>query len=574
MASLVKKRIGGKSYYYARECKRVDGKPKIVWQKYLGKADDIVRRMSEDASADPPQPREAFITEFGAVAALYGLADRLQITAAIDRHVPKSGDGPSVGTYLLLAILNRCVAPCSKAAVAEWFEATALRRWLDVEARQLTSQRFWDNMDRVSRACIPRIEEEITARMVREFDIDLRRILFDGTNFFTFIDTFNERATLPQRGKSKEGRTSLRIVGVGLMAAADFGVPLFHRTYPGNQPDSTTFASVLPELVARYRALHQGVEHLTLVFDKGNNSAENLQNLEATPYHFVGSLVPTQHADLLKIPRRRFRSLEDDGLPGVTAYRTRKEVYGARRTIIVTHNDNLFVAQTRTLLREIGKRQTRLQELQRSLHAWRQRRDRRGNPPTVAGTQKKVAAWMKARHMKELFHFDIREQNGRTALTYRFDHAAWQRLQRTLLGKTLLFTDNDEWSDAEIVQAYRSQHHVESAFRCVKDPHHLSIRPQFHWTDQKIEVHVLCCVLAYMLCALLRRELHHKGIDRSIRAILDDLSGIREVGVIFPPHRARRGHEPTPVIKTTLSALSDDQRTLYNALDLERRRGT
>ena len=32
MASITKKMIRGKPYYYARECKRVKGKPKIVWQ--------------------------------------------------------------------------------------------------------------------------------------------------------------------------------------------------------------------------------------------------------------------------------------------------------------------------------------------------------------------------------------------------------------------------------------------------------------------------------------------------------------------------------------------------------------
>ena len=36
-------------------------------------------------------------------------------------------------------------------------------------------------------------------------------------------------------------------------------------------------------------------------------------------------------------------------------------------------------------------------------------------------------------------------------------------LQKTLLGKNILFTDNHDWTDAEIVRGYRSQHHVETA---------------------------------------------------------------------------------------------------------------
>src|SRR3990172_4002491 len=218
VASLIRKRIRGQSYWYARECQRVDGRPKIVWQQYLGRAEDLIDAVQGvRAAAAPPAPREVVVRNFAAPAALYDLACRLRLVELIDRHVPKRGSGPSVGTYLLVAALNRCVAPCSKASLGQWFEGTALRRLLNLEALQLTSQRFWDNMDRVSRAALEAIERDLTVHLVREFDLDLRRVLFDATNFFTFIDTFNEASTLAQRGKSKEGRQALRIVGVALL---------------------------------------------------------------------------------------------------------------------------------------------------------------------------------------------------------------------------------------------------------------------------------------------------------------------------------------------------------------------
>jgi transposase len=568
LASITKKTIRGKPYYYARECKRVNGKPKIVRQQYLGRAEDIIAAVTQKAAAAIRQPKEALVTDFGDVVALYDLARRLKVVQNIDAHVPKAGSGPSVGTYMLVAVLNRCVAPCSKASIADWFKDTALRRLLDIEPRQLTSQRYWDNMDRVPREAIAAIENDLVTHMVREFDLDVSRVLFDATNFFTFIDTFNTRSTIAQRGKSKEGRASLRIVGLALLVSADFHVPLLHRTYPGNQADSPTFASLTEALVERYRTVTSGVEHITIVFDKGNNSQDNLEAIADSPYHFVGSLVPTHHKDLLKIHRRRFCSLADDGLADVSAHRTTKKVFGVTRTVVVTYNEKLFVAQSQTLLREIAKRQQRLRELQQRLRAWRAGTLTRGRNPTVAGVRKKVQSWLKARHMKELFHADVTELHGLPKLTYRFDHHAWQQLQSTLLGKTILFTDNDDWSDAEIVRGYRAQHHVESAFRDMKDPHCIAVRPQFHWTDQKIEVHVFCCVLALLLCTLLRRELHRKGIDRSVREIITDLRAIREVGVLFPPERPKR----KPVIKMTLAAMTPEQRQLYDALDLGRYR--
>ena len=568
MASIIKKTIRGRPYYYARECRRVDGKPTIVWQKYLGRADDIIAALAPSRVGDPPpaQPREAVITDFGAVVALYDLALQLKLIDHIDRHVPKAGTGPSVGTYLLLAAVNRCVAPRSKAQMARWFEGTALRRLLDVRPQQLTSQRFWDHMARVSPQAIQRIERDLTDHLVAHFAIDVRRVLFDATNFFTFIDSFNHRCNLAQRGKSKEGRAALRIVGLALLVTADFHIPLCHHTYPGNQPDGPTFAGLTAELIDRHRRIAGQVESVTLIFDKGNCSRDNLQAVEASPYHFISSLVPTYHPELLKIPARQFHSLETDGLPGVRACRTTKEVFGLERTVVVTYNEALFVAQSRTLLREIAKRQHHLRELQARLVRHQKGEARGGRPPTIATTRKTIDGYLKARHMKELFEIDLTEQAGLPVLKYQFRTAAWQDLQQTLLGKTILFTDQASWSDAEIVRGYRGQHEVESAFRCLKSPYHMSLRPQRHWTDQKIRVHVFYCVLSLLLCSLLRRELHRQGIDRSIPALLEELSQIREVGIL----RSGQTEGEPPRLEMTLSRLTEEQRRLYDVLDLGR----
>lgn len=567
MASITKKVVKGNTYYYARECKRVDGRPKIVWQKYLGKIDDILVALQRHRNAgDVPAPLpEGQVTEVGAVAALYDLSERLDLVTLIDRHVPKRGRGPSVGTYLLVGTINRCVAPCSKAAISSWFDSTVLRRLVDIESHQLSSQRFWDNMDRVSEEAIRAIESDLTARAVSEFGLHVDRLLFDATNFFTFIDSFNDGCSLAQRGKNKEGRAALRIVGLALLVTADHHVPLLHETYPGNQSDAPTFAGLSERIASRCRSLTQGVEHVTLVFDKGNNSQDNLDAVEAAPFHFVGSLVPTQHSELLKIERSEMRPLDDEGLPGVWSRRTSKKVFGYDRTVLVTYNDNLFVSQARTLLREISKRQQKLRELQAKLDTYRAG-GRRGRRPTVAGVRKKVSGWLAARHMKDLFVVDISERDGLPHLSYRFSEEAWSDLQATLLGKTILFTDNDQWSDTEIIRAYRSQHEIEAAFRDMKDPHHIALRPQHHWTDQKIRVHVFMCVVALMLLSLLRRELDAHGIHCSIRQIISLLTGIKEIVMAFPPTTA--GGEP--VLRTSLCSMSDEQRKAYEALGLSR----
>ena len=565
MPSITAKKIKGHTYYYARQSKRINGKPKIVWQKYLGRAEDIIA--AKDAS---PIPKQILIHEFGASATLVHFAKQLHLIDRIDHHVPKRSQSVSVGTYILIAIINRCLAPCSKNSLAHWYESTVLSRLLGVDSSKLTSQRFWDNMDRIGIDALHNIERDIVTHMVEHFKVDVSQLLFDATNFFTFIDSFNERASIAQRGHSKEGRKSLRIVGLALLAAADHHVPILHHTYPGNQPDSPTFRSLVDALVARFHELDEHHDaNITLVFDKGNNCEDNIAAVHDSPYHMIGSLVPTHHPDLLAVPARKFKPLDE--INGVSTYRTTKQVYGTRYTVVVAKNNNLEQTQTATLLREIAKRRNRLREIQWQLRRWQTGLINKGRRPTVAGTQRKVDECLKARHMKELFKVCVElTDNELPKLKYRFDRQAWQRLQRTLLGKNLIFTDRSDWSDAQIVHGYRAQHHVERAFRDMKDSRHIAIRPQYHWTDQKIQVHVFICVLALMLQTLLYRHLVNLGHQISPRQLLDELSAIKEVGVVYPP----TGKGRAPRIQMTLSSLSETQKTLYDLLELDRYRAS
>ena len=563
MPSLTKKVIRGRPYYYLRECQRVDGKPKIIWQQYIGSPAELVQRLQGGGV------QRAVIREFGASAACWAIARRLDVAGIIDRAVPKrSTHGLSVGQYVLICVLNRCVAPCSKTRLGAWYEQTVLPRLLGVRTSQLSSQRFWDNMDRIDAAAIARIERELAHRAVSQFGLDLRCLLFDATNFFTFIDSFNLRSTLAQRGHSKEGRDNLRIIGLALMVTADGEVPLFHHCYAGNQHDSSTFGAVIEDIAERCRAMAQGASDITLVFDKGNNSKENLTEVASTGLHFVGSLVPTQHPKLLAISRAQMTRLDKTQLPAVWSYRTEQKVFGVQRTVLVTFNRPLFRAQVKTLRREINKRQRKLNTLRAALRRSTQRTA--GKKPTLEGTAKRVAAILSARHMQELFSASVKPGKGQSLiLRWRFKLKAWQTLQRTLLGKTILFTDRADWSDEQIVRGYRSQAHVEAAFRSMKDPHYLTFRPIHHWTDQKLRVHTLYCVIALMITSLLRRKLAKAGLPLSLARMLERLADLREVSLIY--HDA---DTKSPRAQTVLSNLDDEQQKILAALDLTAFRAT
>src|SRR5229473_349879 len=370
MASLTAKQIHGHTYYYARFCQRVDGKPKIVRQVYLGKIEDLIAA-AEQSHQSPPL-LETEVAAFGDVAALFAIAQKLDLVPLLDSILlPKRHQGLSPGQYLLLAAINRAVCPTSKFQFADWYRQTALTRLLPADPAWLSSQSFWNHMDRVTTDQIQQFERQMTQRLIERFQLDLRALVYDGTNFFTYINT-RTPAELPQRGHNKQKRGDLRQVSLGLLVSTDFHIPLLHWIYAGNVADSVQFRSVTEELSAHYQELAQTCQHITLIFDKGNNSEDSFETLAHSPFHFVGSLVPSQHQDLLAVPRRRFQKLTNPQLDSVEVFRTQKKVFGRTHTIVVSFNQNLFDGQIQGLTVNLNKARGKLRELQQQLRRWRE----------------------------------------------------------------------------------------------------------------------------------------------------------------------------------------------------------
>jgi transposase len=564
LASLTAKIINGRTYYYARDCQRVNGKPKIVRTIYLGSANDLIAAATQQKAQQAPQPQAVDIAAFGDVVALYDLAQQIGLVELLDRHLPKRDQGLSVGHYLLLAAINRAVQPTSKSQFADWYRQTTLPRLLPTTADQLSSQAFWNHFDFVEERHIEAAERELSQRLVEQFNLSLRTLTYDGTNFFTFIDTCTP-AELPQRGHNKQKRNDLRQVSLGMLVSTDFHVPLFHKVYAGNVPDCTIFKTITEELSKRYRELAHDCEHITLVFDKGNNSEEAFETLDKTDFHFIGSLVPSHHADLLDVPANHYQPLTDERLQDVRAYRTTREVFGQERTIVVTHNDNLLHGQLQGLTTALEKARGKLRDLQTKLRRRREGRTRGGKAPTAASIRKQAQEALAGQHVKTVLRVEV-EDGAVPTLTFETDQTALARLVDKQLGKTILFTDNDDWTNEEIVLGYRSQHHIEDAFRQMKHPHYLGWQPMFHWTDSKIRTHAFTCVLALTLSSLLQRTLHQKGLDLSLPRMFDLLGGIRETLVIYPKKPGQRH----PSTARALSTLSAEQEQLVTALELRR----
>ena len=166
MATITKRTNKSGTYYYLVESARVNGKPRIVKQIYLGTAEKIAMAMDrETPEATIPDPESVAVYDFGAVVALYSVAERLGICQIIDNIAGKRNQGLPVSASILLAAINRAVAATSKNNFYDWFDKTVLYKiFPGANAKNLSSQGFWNNMVALDDDKIRRIEDKLKGR--------------------------------------------------------------------------------------------------------------------------------------------------------------------------------------------------------------------------------------------------------------------------------------------------------------------------------------------------------------------------------------------------------------------------
>ena len=547
MASLYKKVVGGKPYWYLREMARVDGEPKMVSERYLGSAAEIEALL--DAREAAVRPERTRHLGFGDVAAVWGVLERLEVIAVIDSVVGarRSDAGASVGTYLALAALNRVVAPRSKLAFADWWKTTAADRFTRIPAAVCDHRRFWDAMHAVTLTELAEIESRLALAMIATFGLDVSALALDMTNFATYIDTGNDKAPIAQRGKAKQKRADLRLVGLGLVLTRDGGVPLVAHAYPGNKPDVTQFATMIDLLSARHAALAAsagapGAGEVTVVFDAGQNSVANFAHLAATGLAYVGSVPPSDCPDLLTLPAADRRVVDPERFQGLSALETRRVVYGTQRRVILTHSATLHAAQVSGFAQTLTKAQGKLCDLAETLARGKTRRPAAKVEAEIASIT--TDPWLRRVLTCEL----IGDTPAAHRLTVTVDDQAQAALAEEVFGKRILITDQHTWPVAEVVAAYRSQSDAEFGFRQLKDPHLVSFSPMHHWTEHNIRVHTFTCVLALQIAHLMRRQADQAGLHLSVRELLNSLAGIEETVLIYPLLAATLGEDDGVVV--------------------------
>lgn len=529
---------------------------------HLGTADALLRKL-QGLSA----PGRVKSYSHGSVAALLALAERFQIPALINEHVasarPYMADKPvrndlTVGMTLVLGAIGMACMPTSKRGWWQWAKTTSLEYLLRCALGKVDSQHFWDLMDALPAEAIARVEDALLQRVRQTYGLEGDTLYYDTTNFFTFIATTNEHCTVAQRGKNKQKRSDLRQVGLAMVVTHKDHIPIFHLTYQGNRNDSKVFKEVLGAIKARMIALGMDIAQHTLVFDRGNNSKENMALVADAKMHYVGALTPYHHKKLVAGAQDRFEPLTLEDGRQMEVYRTKTEIWGEERTVLVFISDKLKAGQLRGVYKSLENKQEQLKEIQERLAKAAK------EPVDKARLKDKIETIAKGQFIKDIIRWTLEETaDGRTRLNYYIDQDRLGALEDRL-GYRILMTGRHEWGTAKIIHAFYGQSYVEQAFKNMKNPHHLTFKPQHHWTDQKIRVHYFMGVLGYLMSTLLWKEAREKaGFQGTLDNLLDTLNNIRLAAVVEAPEG--RGK---PKVTYQLEEMDEQENALVQALGI------
>jgi transposase len=548
MAHFHVKKKKGRPYLYVREIARVNGRPKVVSQIYIGSPNKVAA-MAQGLLQDDLHLK---VEQFGALWLAQFTDQDIDLAGIIDSVIEcgRSETGPSVGEYFLYCVWNRMIEAVSKRRLAGWYGRTAIQQIRPVAVDQLSSERYWQKWDRVSEAQLDQISRRFFAKLWHLEQPDADCLLFDTTNYYTFMAGQTE-SDLAVRGHNKAGRHQLRQIGLGLLVARQSRLPLFYRTYPGNLHDSRLFAAVMEDMFAVVGDLEQTKQRLTVVVDKGMNSEENFLWLDDHPrMHFVTTYSPHYVEDLMAVPLERFapveiarnRRLADDGQSQeqMLAMRTRGEFWGRERTVVVTYNPPTARKQTFTLERKLEQIRDELlvmrTKVRRQQPHWR-------DPEAIWERYFRLCEQL---HVgSDLYDLEFTEEASELVMSFRKDAYRVGR-QQARFGKTVIVTDNTDWTTAQIVTASLDRWQVEDRFRQSKNDELVGAQPVRHWTDGKIRCHFFTCVVALTYLRRLELRLEAAGIKRTAADVMGDMRHLHSVLMLPAGARKPRRRLETP----------------------------
>ena len=138
---------------------------------------------------------------------------------------------------ILAMIYAHCLDYKSLNNMKTWFLRTDLNHVLNLE--DLTERRLVDAIDSMEQIDQMQFQKTIFETVKNKLKIAPKGIVYDVTNTYFY----GKSCPIAKYGHDKEKRKGYPLIQIGLAVTRERGIPIFHKTFPGNIHDSRTRVS-------------------------------------------------------------------------------------------------------------------------------------------------------------------------------------------------------------------------------------------------------------------------------------------------------------------------------------------
>ena len=412
----------------------------------------------------------------GHVAAVHAMARELGLPALL-------GPAGRPRDLALALIISRVVAPASKLSTLTWWADTTLGA--DLGVADASTDDIYAAMDWLAHRQ-DAIEAGLAARHLAPAANPARMALFDLSS--SWLE--GTHCPLAARGYSRDGKKGTLQIEYGLLTDPE-GRPVAVRVFPGNTGDPGAFTAIADVVRKKF-----GLAQMVMVGDRGMITSARIQALNQRedgtqrpdPYGWITAL----RAPAIK------KLMADDGPLQLSLFDqqdlaeiTSPDFPGER--LIACRNPVLAADRARTREELLAATEKLLTPVLARVRAGKLT----GAGPIGVEVGKVISKYKTSKH------FEVTITDDSLAVTRKQDQID---AEAALDGFYVLRTPvpADELDAPAVVTAYKNLKYVERDFRHIKSDD-LHLRPVFHRLEERVEAHVLICMLACHLTWHLRR---------------------------------------------------------------------
>jgi transposase len=402
------------------------------------------------------------------------LSGQLMVLNSIAKSI---GLHETLGEYsneILSMVYAHCLDYKSLNQMENWFEKTDLNLVLNLE--ELTEKRLFNALDSINEDSFKK--QEITFNNIKKYlNLTPDGIIYDVTNTYFY----GKESDIAKYGKDKEKRKGYPLVQIGLAVTKKEGIPILHKTFPGNIHDCRTFVDISNDLESFN--IQEGI----IVIDRGITSADNSEFMSKKHWKLIcGLKLDDNLKKILKFTSQSICIEKNRFKLNKTVFYCSEILYkhgniDGRLLIIFNRKKAFEMEESR--YDEIQEARERLQKNQTIKQDIQTLFDQNGN--------------LLENELKEAMRFD---------------------------GISLIFTTTD-LSTQEIIKAYFDKDVVEKCFQSLKGV--VRLRPIRHWLYNRVEAHIFICYLSSIILSILKIKVASLGI--SFTEALDELHGLYRV---------------------------------------------